>query len=201
MTGTGEINTKAIAEAVRVLHRDGTVVYPTDTLYGLGADALSEQAILGVYEAKGRIHGNPISIAVADFEMIELVAVVDNLSRAFCERFLPGPVTVILPARPVLPPMLTGGTGQIGIRIPDHPVAQALLAAFDSPVTATSANLSGSPEPMTLAEVNVPHDFSLEGGVLSGIASTVVEPSTGHIFRVGADIEAIGAFYAEYSSS
>ena len=200
MSQSDEINREAIAEAVRILHRDGMVVYPTDTLYGLGADALSEQAILNVYEAKGRIHGNPISIAVADFEMIELVAVVDDLSRAFCERFLPGPVTVILPARPVLPPMITGGTGKIGIRMPDHPVAQALLEAFDSPITATSANISGSPEPMTLAEVNVPHEFSLDGGDLSGLASTVVEPSSGQIFRVGADIESIGSFFSEYSS-
>ena len=200
MAANVEINKKAIEEAVRILHRDGMVVYPTDTLYGLGADALSEQAVLGVYEAKQRIHGNPVSIAVADFEMIELVAVVDDISRAFCERFLPGPVTVILPARPVLPPMLTGGTGQIGIRMPDHPVAHALLEAFDSPITATSANTSGSPEPMALAEVNVPHEFSLEGGELSGTASTVVEPSTGQIFRVGDDMEAIGAFFAEYSS-
>ena len=200
MAANVEINKKAIEEAVRILHRDGMVVYPTDTLYGLGADALSEQAVLGVYESKGRIHGNPVSIAVADFEMIELVAVVDDISRAFCERFLPGPVTVILPARPVLPPMLTGGTGQIGIRMPDHPVAHALLEAFDSPITATSANTSGSPEPMTLAEVNVPHEFSLEGGELSGTASTVVEPSTGQIFRVGDDLEAIGTFFAEYSS-
>ena len=200
MAANVEINKKAIEEAVRILHRDGMVVYPTDTLYGLGADALSEQAVLGVYESKGRIHGNPVSIAVADFEMIELVAVVDDISRAFCERFLPGPVTVILPARPVLPPMLTGGTGQIGIRMPDHPVAHALLEAFDSPITATSANTSGSPEPMALAEVNVPHEFSLEGGELSGTASTVVEPSTGQIFRVGDDLEAIGTFFAEYSS-
>jgi len=199
MSQSDEINREAIAEAVRILHRDGMVVYPTDTLYGLGADALSEQAILNVYEAKGRIHGNPISIAVADFEMIELVAVVDDLSRAFCERFLPGPVTVILPARPVLPPMITGGTGKIGIRMPDHPVAQALLEAFDSPITATSANISGFPEPMTLAEVNVPHEFSLDGGDLSGLASTVVEPSTGQIFRVGGEIESIGSFFSEYS--
>lgn len=199
MAGTDEINREAVAEAVRILHHDGMVVYPTDTLYGLGADALSEQAVLRVYDAKQRIYGKPISIAVADYEMIELVAVVDDISRAFCERFLPGPVTVIFPVRPVLPPILTGGTGLIGIRMPDHPVARALLTAFDSPLTATSANISGSHDPVTLAEVSVPHDFSLDGGVLPGTASTVVEPSTSQIFRAGADLEAIGTFFAEYS--
>ena len=84
--------------------------------------------------------------------------------------------------------------------MPDHPVAQALLKAFDSPITATSANISGSSEPMTLAEVTAPHEFSLDGGELSGTASTVVEPSNGQIFRIGDDIEEIGAFFAEFHS-
>jgi L-threonylcarbamoyladenylate synthase len=100
--------------AVKVLQRDGLVVYPTETVYGLGADALSEDAVMKVYEAKNRPVGKPISVAVSDMEMLRAVAVVDDAARAFIERFLPGPVTVILPAKSCLPEVLTGGTGSSG---------------------------------------------------------------------------------------
>lgn len=109
-----------IDKAVEVLMRDGLIIYPTDTLYGLGADALSEEAIYRVYEAKGRDYSKPISIAVSDIEMIHTVARVDECAEAFIEAFLPGPVTIILEARSILPPELTAGTGRIGIRLIRH---------------------------------------------------------------------------------
>ena len=184
----------SIDRAVRVLSRDGIIVYPTETVYGLGADALSEDAVLKVYEAKNRPVGKPISIAVSDMDMLTAVAVVDAAARAFIERFLPGPVTVVLPAKSCLPAILTGGTGLIGIRWPDHEVALAIIARFDSPITATSANVSGDIPPTRPGEVSVPNDYLVDGGELPGTPSTVVDLSARRILRKGAEWEAVEAF-------
>jgi L-threonylcarbamoyladenylate synthase len=180
--------------AVRVLSRDGLVVYPTETVYGLGADALSEDAVMRVYEAKNRPVGKPISIAVSDTEMLAAVAVVDDAARAFIERFLPGPVTVLLPAKSCLPAVLTGGTGLIGIRWPDHPVAIAIIARLDAPITSTSANISDDIPPTRPDEVSVPHDYLVDGGELPGTPSTVVDLTVRRILRKGAKWEAVEAF-------
>jgi len=174
-----------IALAVHVLQRDGLVVYPTDTVYGLGADALSDAAICRVYEAKQRPISQPISIAVADLEMAQAVACIDGAALAFMERVLPGPVTVVLQAKTCLPDILTGGTGLIGIRIPAHPVPEALTRMLDGPITATSANLHGDRDPATTNDVHVPHDLMIEGGKLPGTPSTVVDLVHRCILRQG----------------
>jgi len=174
-----------IARAVLVLQRDGLVVYPTDTVYGLGADAFSEDAIRRVYEAKGRPLSQPISIAVADVEMAQAVSCIDDTAVGIMERLLPGPVTVVLPAKTCLPEILTGGTGFIGIRIPAHPVPEALTRMLDGPITATSANLHGDRDPATTNDVRVPHDLMIEGGKLPGTPSTVVDLVHRRILRQG----------------
>lgn len=184
----------SIDMAVRVLQRDGLVVYPTETVYGLGADALSEDAVMRVYEAKNRLLSKPISIAVSDMDMLTAVAVVDDAARAFIERFLPGPVTVVLPAKSCLPAILTGGTGLIGIRWPDHEVALAIIARLDSPITATSANISDEIPPTRPEDVYVPNDYLVDGGELPGTPSTVVDLTTRRILRKGAEWEAVEAF-------
>ena len=186
-----------IEQAVRVLSHDGLIVYPTETVYGLGADAFSDDAIEKVYEAKGREFGKPISIAVSDFDMLAAVAEVDERADAFIRRFLPGPVTVVLKAKRCVPEILTGGTGMIGIRFPSHPVPVKIIELFDSPITATSANQSGAKEPTTLDECNVPHDFHIDGGKLPGIPSTVVDIPTGTLLRPGACAAEIMAFLSE----
>ena len=180
--------------AVRVLRRDGLIVYPTETVYGLGAEALSEDAVLKVYEAKNRPLSRPISIAVSDMDMLGAVAVLDEAARAFIERFLPGPVTVVLPAKSCLPAILTGGTGLVGIRWPDHEVALAIIARLDSPITATSANVSGEIPPTRPEDVYVPNDYVVDGGELPGTPSTVVDLTTRRILRKGAEWEAVEAF-------
>ncbi|WP_286878507.1 L-threonylcarbamoyladenylate synthase [Methanoculleus sp. UBA413] len=180
--------------AVRVLRRDGLIVYPTETVYGLGADALSEDAVLKVYEAKNRPLSRPISIAVSDMDMLGAVAVLDEAARAFIERFLPGPVTVVLPAKSCLPAILTGGTGLVGIRWPDHEIALAIIARLDSPITATSANVSGEIPPTRPEDVYVPNDYVVDGGELPGTPSTVVDLTTRRILRKGAEWEAVEAF-------
>lgn len=188
-----------IEKAVSTLARDGLVVYPTETVYGLGADALSEVAVLKVYEAKGRPLGKPISVAVSDIEMMYGIAYLDEFAEAFINRFLPGPVTVVLPAKKCLPEDLTGGTKTIGIRFPDNMIALKLIESLDSPITATSANISGDVSPINPGMVNVPHDYFLDGGDLPGLPSTVVNLATKKIERAGAMIEEVATFIKEMS--
>jgi L-threonylcarbamoyladenylate synthase len=183
-----------IEKAVTILMRDGIVVYPTETVYGLGADAFSDEAIFRVYEAKHRPLGMPVSIAVADFDMLAAVAHVEPWMERFIQSFLPGPVTVVLSSRNCVPDVLTGGTGMIGIRIPAHPLAQQLIERFDSPITATSANLHGAKDPQTPDECTVHHDLLLDGGRLPGIPSTVVDLPTRTILRAGAEVDAVARF-------
>ncbi|MCU0631661.1 MAG: L-threonylcarbamoyladenylate synthase [Methanolinea sp.] len=183
-----------VERAARILKHDGLVVYPTDTIYGLGADALSDEAIIKVYEAKRRPIAQPISVAVCDMEMAHGIARIDHRSSAFMERFFPGPVTVVVPARNSLPEILTGGTGMVGIRFPAHPVAISLIELFDSPITATSANIHGARDPVTPDECHVMHDLLLDAGKLPGIASTVVDVVNGVIIRRGTGADAVDAF-------
>jgi len=177
-----------------VLRRDGIIVYPTETVYGLGADALSEDAVIRVYEAKGRPLSKPISVAVSDMDMLRAIACVDDAARAFIERFLPGPVTVILPAKSCLPAILTGGTGLIGIRMPAHDAAIRIIERLDAPITATSANLADEEPPTRPDRVYVPHDFLVDGGELPGMPSTVVDLTTRRILRKGKGWEDVEAF-------
>lgn len=174
-----------IEKAVSVLQHDGLVIYPTDTVYGLGADALSDEAIERVYEAKGRLEGKPVSIAVCDREMLHAFARVDEAAEAFINRFLPGPVTVVLKAKSVVPPVLTGGTGLIGLRIPSHIVPISIIEKLDAPITATSANRSGAKDPVLPGECSIAHDLLIDGGRLSGTPSTVVDLTTRTIIREG----------------
>lgn len=183
-----------IEKAVKILSHDGLVVYPTETVYGLGADALSEIAVYKVYEAKQRPLGKPISVAVSDIEMIYGIAHVDEFAEKFMNRFLPGPVTVVLPVKNILPNDLSGGTGTIGIRYPDHTIALELISALDSPITATSANLSGDVSPVTASMVNVPHDYLIDGGTCGGTPSTVVNLKTRKIERAGSQLDEIISF-------
>ena len=180
-----------IEKAVSVLSRDGIVIYPTETVYGLGADAFSEDAILKVYAAKKRPLAQPISIAVAGFEMLCAVAFVEPSQEEFLQAFLPGPVTVVLRAKHSVPGILTGGTGLIGIRIPAHERALQLIERFDSPITATSANLHGAKEPATPDECTVPRDLFIDGGRLPGVPSTVVDLTTMTVLRQGASADRI----------
>jgi L-threonylcarbamoyladenylate synthase len=181
-------------KAVSVLMHDGLIVYPTETVYGLGADAFSDEAILKVYEAKKRPLAMPVSIAVSDMDMLYAVARVEPKDEAFLSTFLPGPVTVVLPARKSVPPILTGGTGLIGIRMPAHDLALRLIAAFDAPITATSANLHGAKDPVTPNECTVPYEFLIDGGRLSGIPSTVVDLVEKRVLRAGSDIDRVAKF-------
>jgi L-threonylcarbamoyladenylate synthase len=186
-----------IEKAVKVLMTDGIVVYPTETVYGLGGDALSDDAILKVYEAKTRLVSKPISIAVSDFEMLCTAGHIGPREEDFIYRFLPGPVTVVVKSRSCIPDILTGGTGLIGIRYPSHPVAINLISCFDSPITATSANQSGAKDPVTPNECHVPYDLLIDGGKLPGTPSTVVDLVNCTIIRKGALSNEVEAWLSE----
>lgn len=183
-----------VERAVAILRHDGLVVYPTDTIYGLGADALSEEAILKVYEAKRRPVAQPISVGVSDIEMAHGIARIGNSALRFMEEFLPGPVTAVVPARSSLPEILTGGTGMVGIRFPAHPVAIRLIRLLDSPITATSANLHGARDPVTPDDCHVMHDLLIDAGRLPGTPSTVVDLEQCVIIRRGALADAVDAY-------
>src|SRR5512136_88933 len=185
-----------IDKAVSVLMHDGIIIYPTETIYGLGADAFSDEAILKVYEVKERPLALPISIAVSDFDMLGAVARIEPGMQEFIETFLPGPVTIILVARGIVPDILTGGTGMIGIRMPAHEIAQQIIERFDAPITATSANLHGAKDPQTPDECTVSRDLFIDGGRLSGIPSTVVDLKNKKILRRGVQAEAVETFLA-----
>jgi L-threonylcarbamoyladenylate synthase len=131
---------KDFEEIIAALKAGELVVFPTDTLYGIGADPFNENSIKKVYMAKNRPFDMPLSIAVSNEKMMESVAVLNDNARKLIRKFLPGALTVMLTKKPSLPDMLTSGSNQIGIRIPDHPFALRLIDKF-GPITATSANL------------------------------------------------------------
>jgi len=190
-----------VGRAVQVLRRDGIIVYPTDTVYGLGGDAFSDDAVLRVFEAKNRPLGKPISVAVSDTDMLCAIACADDPALDFIGRFLPGPLTVILEARSCIPDLLTGGTGRIGVRIPDHDLALRIIRGFDSPITATSANISGEKDPVSPSEVRVPYDLLVDGGILPGLPSTVVDLVEKRILRRGALAEEVGGYLASQAGN
>ncbi|NEU55225.1 L-threonylcarbamoyladenylate synthase [Halorussus sp. MSC15.2] len=181
--------------------RDGElVVYPTETVYGLGADALNEDAIERVFEAKDRSRDKPVSLAVPDADAaLEYVRATDREQR-FMRKFLPGPVTVLCEKRETVPDALTGGRERVGVRVPDHEVALALLREF-APVTATSANVSGRPSATNVtdldAEIRDAAAVVLDGGETGDTGSTVVNVESAEIHRRGPNADDVAAWLRE----
>ena len=175
-----------LARAAQILRTGGLVAFPTETVYGLGGDARNSRAVAGIYEAKGRPRFNPLIVHVADLAMAETFAVFDSRARALAAAFWPGPLTLVLPLRPDigLSPLVTAELDTVAIRVPAHPVAQALIRAFGGPLAAPSANPSGRVSP-TRAE-HVAQGLSgriaaiLDGGPCAvGIESTIVDCTRG----------------------
>jgi L-threonylcarbamoyladenylate synthase len=192
---------EAIDRAVAAIRAGDLIVYPTETVYGLGADALSPPAIERVFEAKGRARDRPLSMALPDVETATEHVRLTEREHAFVARFLPGPVTVVVERAPGIPDELTGGRDRVGLRIPDHPVALALLAEV-APVTATSANRSGGSNARRVADLHPAverrSDVVLDGGTLAGTESTVVDVETGTIHRRGALADEIERWLADH---
>jgi len=138
-----------VETVVGELRKGHLVVYPTETLYGLGANALDEAAVKRVFIAKNRPFDMPISIAVSDMQMMENVAVLDPISRKLAQKFMPGPITLVLKKKPRVPDLVTAATDEVGIRMPDHPLALKVIRRF-GPITSTSANLHARPDPVDI---------------------------------------------------
>lgn len=176
-----EAKAENFSAAVAALKRGEVIVFPTETLYGLGADALDFLAVEKVFQLKGRDADSPIPVLVSDREMLgRLVAKVPSLAEKLIARFWPGPLTLVLPAREDIPAPLINATGGVGVRISSQTIAAELVKALGSPLTATSANPSGKP-PARTAEAAKKYfagqiDIFLDGGALtSRTGSTVVE--------------------------
>jgi L-threonylcarbamoyladenylate synthase len=172
---------QAIARAGEILRAGGLVVFPTETVYGLGADATDASAASKIYAAKGRPSDNPLIVHLADPSDAERYAVTSELYYRLAERFMPGPLTVVLPKREIIPSAVTGGLDSVAIRVPSHPVAHTLIKAAGVPVAAPSANLSGRPSPTTarhaIEDMYGRADCIIAAGDCEfGVESTVVKP-------------------------
>jgi L-threonylcarbamoyladenylate synthase len=172
----------AIAECAAILRRGGLVAIPTETVYGLAANALNTDAVARIFEAKGRPTWDPLIVHVSNFEMVGRVALeFPETARKLAQRFWPGPLTLLFRKSASVPSPVTAGRETIAVRMPAHPVAHALIAAADLPLAAPSANRFGRISPTTaehvLAELEGRIDAVLDAGPTEiGVESTVLDP-------------------------
>ena len=143
-----------INSAAAIVSRGGVIAYPTETIYGLGADATNERAIRRVFEIKGRDFANPVSVIIGDpQDVYPLVRKVTDTAQKLMDAFWPGPLTIVFESADGVLPLITANTGKIGIRLTSHEVARQIAAKTGKPLTATSANLSGAPECANASDV------------------------------------------------
>ena len=193
-----------IAEAARLLTQGRLAAFPTETVYGLGADATNGEAVAAIFAAKGRPRFNPLIVHVADLDAARRQAVFNPLAEKLAAKFWPGALTLVLPRRPdaTVSLLVSAGLDTVALRVPSHPVARALLAAADRPIAAPSANASGRVTATSAAHVAVELgdrvDLILDGGATPlGLESTVIgfDSTRAVLLRPGAiareDIEAV----------
>jgi len=186
-------NIESIAVAVQILARGGLVAFPTDTVYGVGAHGFSPEAIERLYIAKERPEEKAIPLLIAKREDLSLVSKeVPEMAWRLIERFWPGGLTLVLPKAPGLPDILCAGGDSVAVRMPDHPIALALIEAVGVPLATTSANISGHPSPVMAEEVQRELEGRIElildggrcpGGISSTVLDLTMEPPT--ILRLG----------------
>ena len=195
------MNTKIIAQknraeleyAANVIKRGGLVIFPTETVYGLGADATNPEAVKNIYLAKGRPSDNPLIIHIANPEDAEGYAFTTTLYYELAKRFMPGPLTVILKAKDTVPPVTRGGLETVAVRCPENKIARELISLSDTAIAAPSANLSGTPSPTSASHVIKDMtgrvDVIIDGGDCEiGLESTIVkleDDSTATLLRPG----------------
>ncbi len=171
-----ESDPNAVRDAAAILRRGGLLGIPTETVYGLGADALNEDAVSRIFLAKGRPQDNPLIIHVPDASWLESYCRdVPPAAYQLAERFWPGPLTMILPRRDIVPLQTTGGLETVGVRCPNHPVTLAIIEAAGVPIAAPSGNTSGRPSPTTAAHMIEDMDGRIDGIVDGGPCTVGVE--------------------------
>lgn len=180
-------NTEVIHKACQIVRMGGIIIYPTDTAYGIGVNALDLKAIKKLYELKGRDFSKPTHVVVDDWQMIEKTAYTNSLARKIYNKFLPGPLTIILNKKDLIPDILTANLNTIGIRIPNCKITKLISENLKLPYTTPSANRSGEKTPYSIEEVKNVLDLSqvdlvIDGGKLPNIPpSTIVDISTNEI--------------------
>jgi L-threonylcarbamoyladenylate synthase len=174
---------KQIELAIAILKKGGIVAFPTDTVYGLGADPLNAQAVDRIYKVKRRPHNLPLPLLLAEkSDLLKVATVVPEIAWQLAERFLPGGLTLVLRKSPWVPSTVTAGGDTIAVRIPNHPVPIALIRGLGTPIVGTSANLSGKLSPVTTEEAREQLgdevDLIIDGGRCpGGTESTVLDIS------------------------
>ena len=175
------IDRKAIARGGEILKNGGLVAFPTETVYGLGGNALDPKASMKIYAAKGRPSDNPLIVHIADIrDLDKIVTEVPEKARVLAEKYWPGPLTMILPKADIVPKETTGGLDSVAVRFPSDPIAQELILAAGGYVAAPSANTSGRPSPTTAGHVaedlGEAIDMIIDGGQVNiGLESTIVD--------------------------
>ena len=173
-----------LGKAVEIFKNGGVIAYPTETFYGLGADPFNEKAVKRLFSLKGREKGKPIPLIIKDRAMLDAVAeTVPPAAERLMKKYWPGPLTIIFKASRRLPSSVTGSTGPIGVRVSSGAAAKLLMNALSSPLTATSANPSGSPASASAKQVvdyfNGNIDLLIDGGTLQGSRGSTVVDVTG----------------------
>lgn len=184
----------ALGRIIDILKGGGVIAYPTETFYGLGADAFNPAAVEKIFEIKGRAQRNPIPLIIGRLDLLAgLVLEIPGIATKLIEKFWPGPLTLVFRAAPTINPALTGGSGKIGIRLSSHQLARKLSEGISGPLTATSANLSGAGESTSASEVllglndrisAVADGGATPGGKGSTVIDITVDPPV--FFRHGA---------------
>jgi L-threonylcarbamoyladenylate synthase len=178
-----------LTDAVAALRRGDVIVFPTETLYGLGADALNISAVEKVFQLKGRDPNQPFPVLVSDRSMLEsLVWQIVPLAEKLMARFWPGPLTLVLPARPNIPKPLVNSAGGVGVRISNQLVAQEILKMLGRPLTATSANPSGQPAAHSVAQARAYFsgkiEIFLDGGELASRTGSTIAEVVGNKIKI-----------------
>ncbi|MBS4042469.1 MAG: threonylcarbamoyl-AMP synthase [Chitinophagaceae bacterium] len=181
-----------IRKAIDLLNANEVVAIPTETVYGLAANALSEEAVVKIFEAKQRPFFNPLIVHVSSIDEIDLYAEMDEISRKLASCFMPGPLTLLLPKKELVPGIVTAGSTKVAIRVPQHHIAKSLLQQLDFPIAAPSANPFGYVSPVTAKHVydglNGKIHYILDGGNSNvGVESTIIEVENEQVIlhRVG----------------
>jgi L-threonylcarbamoyladenylate synthase len=173
-----------LSKAISALKNGEVVVYPTDTLYGLGADIYNKDAVSKVFEIKKRSRNNPLSVAVFDLDELDKIAFVDDRVKQLVNAFLPGKLTLILNKKSSVPNYVTAGLDKIAVRIPDNLITLKLTKDF-GPITATSANIHGEETPSIISKINMQFKEKIavyiDYGKLAGKPSTIVDVTSDEI--------------------
>ncbi|MCX9081973.1 MAG: L-threonylcarbamoyladenylate synthase [Candidatus Methanoperedens sp.] len=180
-----------IKKASEIIKKNGIVIYPTETVYGIGANIFSSVALEKVFAIKKRDKDKPVSVAISDLEMMEELVYIGKKEKRFIEEFLPGPVTILLKKKEIVNDMLTSGSELVGIRFPAHRTTIELIKLAGVPITSTSANFSGEAPPRRVDEIKISADYIIDGGECRGEPSTVVDLVNKKIIRKGAKFDEV----------